>query len=117
MRSAAPTRFGVAVSQNSSPGVNSCPAPNPALLRLSTSTDHNTQIENPMCSAKTEKIRFLRATAFPVFCQNAGFSGSQSSIHLPRRGATTAGVSTIVILVINLPPTGQQKSDLKFREQ
>jgi hypothetical protein len=38
------------------------------------------QIENPMCSERTEKRRLRRAIFSPFAFQNASFSGSHSSI-------------------------------------
>ena len=55
----------------------------PMLARLRTTIVHSTQMLNPMCSAKIEKIRFLRAMRLPVLSQNASFSGSQCSIQRP----------------------------------
>src|SRR3712207_9448292 len=60
--------------------------------RKSTSTDHRLQIEKPMCSEKTEKNRWRRATGRPVDAQKAGSSGRQSSIQRPdERGGEAAG--------------------------
>src|SRR3954451_10077851 len=76
MRNAAPTRFGTAVSQNFSD------SDSPAST-LSTTIVHSTQMLKPMCSAKIEKIRFLRAIRLPSAAQNGGSSGSQRSIDRP----------------------------------
>ena len=73
MRSAEPIRFGSAVSQNCS-GIESTI---PTFTRLITMIVHSTQIAKPMCSAKIESIRFLRAIRLPVASQNCSFSGSQ----------------------------------------
>jgi hypothetical protein len=72
-----PIRFGIAVSQNCSGSDRVIPT----LPRLITITVHSTQIEKPRCSAKIEKIRFLRAICLPRLSQNCSFSGSQLSIH------------------------------------
>src|SRR3954452_6015074 len=56
MRSAEPTRFGTAVSQNCS-GSDSVI---PALPRLRTMIVHSTQMLKPRCSAKIETMRLRR---------------------------------------------------------
>lgn len=78
IRSADPTRLGIAVSRNWSHSDSVMPT----FERLITTIVHSTQMLNPMCSAKIEKIKLRRAILAPVEAQNASFSGSQWSIHL-----------------------------------
>src|SRR6266498_2787017 len=99
MRSAEPTRFGTAVSQNISDRV----MVSPAFARLITTTDHSTHSANPRCSAKIEKMRFLRAIFLPVDSQNCSSSVCQSSIQRPPRRATAFGVSVAVSVVAVIP--------------
>ena len=73
MRSAEPTRLGIAVSQNSSP----IDIVMPMFPRLRTMMVHSTQTLKPMFSAKMENMRFLRAMRCPVVAQNVSSSGSQ----------------------------------------
>src|SRR5215218_7621046 len=98
MRRKEPTRFGTAVSQNSSDSDIAMPT----LPRLRTMIVHRTQTLKPRFSAKIDKIRFLRAIARPVDAQNASFSGSHRSIQRPRRGArgVSAAVSAGVVALI-----------------
>ena len=58
----------------------------PTLPRLRTTIVHSTQTLKPMCSAKIEKMRFLRAIRSPVRRPERSSSGSQSSIQRPARG-------------------------------
>ncbi|VXB30840.1 conserved hypothetical protein [Aeromicrobium sp. 9AM] len=64
----------------------------PALVRRAALTLHRSHTEKPRCSPKIDQIRLRLATARPVDSQNAGFSGSHSSIHLPVRRAAAGGV-------------------------
>src|SRR5215203_4741336 len=73
-RMRAPTRLGRATSQNFWLKVYGKRAGG----RATTMTLHSVHTEKPRCSAKTEKIRFRRATRRPVVAQKDGFSGSQS---------------------------------------
>src|SRR5215204_4470153 len=74
--------------------------PKTASGRKRTSTDQRLQIEKPMCSEKTEKKRFRRATFLPVDSQNCGSSGRQSSIHLPDLPAGRSGGAETVLCAI-----------------
>src|SRR5829696_2326442 len=74
--------------------------PNTGSGRNSTITDQRLQIEKPMCSEKTEKKRFRRATFLPVDSQNCGSSGRQSSIHLPDLPAGRSGGAETVLCAI-----------------
>ena len=78
-----PTRFGTAVSQNSSPRLSAIPA----LARFRTTIVQRTQTLKPMCSAKIDRARFLRATERPSDAQKRSSSGRQSSIQRPREKA------------------------------
>src|SRR5690348_4090203 len=71
-RSVAPTRFGIATSQNSWLSVNA----NPTLFRLTATMLQITQTEKPRCSAKIDRMRLRRAIRLPVDAQNSGSSGS-----------------------------------------
>jgi hypothetical protein len=59
----------------------------------------------PMCSAKIDKARFLRAMRLPRVSQNRSSSGSQWSIHRPRRlalavASETAGTPVVSMVVL-----------------
>src|SRR5436309_1073392 len=101
IRIAEPTRFGMDTSQNDSDTLIG----SPAAARLSTTTDHSTQMAKPRCSAKIENARLRRATFLPVLSQNSSFSGSQWSIHLPRRGGAVSVPMGSIVVVIQ-PPRG-----------
>src|SRR6478735_8826543 len=88
MRSVEPTRFGSATSQNCSDNDNVMPM----LDRLITTIAQSDQMENPMCSAKIENARFLRAIRLPDASQKRSSSGSQCSIHRPRRAVEAGAV-------------------------
>ena len=53
---------------------------------------HSCQTEKPRNSAKIDGHRLRRATRRPFAAQNDASSGSQSSIHRPRRGASTVPI-------------------------
>src|SRR5215813_1345910 len=73
---AEPTALATATMRNLSAGDM------PYFLSMnSTMTANSVHTENPICSAKIEKMRFRRATRRPVPSQNSGFSGSHRSIH------------------------------------
>src|SRR5437868_13563451 len=76
MRRVEPTRLGNAVSQNCADSESVMPT----LLRLTTMTVQRTQMLKPMCSANTDRIRFLRAVLRPPFSQVSGSSGFQPVI-------------------------------------
>jgi hypothetical protein len=65
-------------------------------VKNSTNTDHRLQTEKPMCSVKMLSSRLRRAIREPVRSQNVGFSGSHTSIHLPRTpdGGAASGAET-----------------------
>src|SRR3954464_6866344 len=86
----APSAVGSVVSRNFPAGS----MPNTGSGRNSTSTDHRLQTEKPMCSEKTEKNRWRRATRLPVRSQKAGSSGRQSSIQRDLPGG--AGGAAVV---------------------
>jgi beta-mannanase len=54
-------------------------------LKLVVYFDHIVHTEKPMCSEKTEKMRFRRATGAPTEAQKFSSSGRQSSIQRPVR--------------------------------
>ncbi len=82
-RTTAPTSVAMEMRKNLSAGVSPYSGP-----MKSTITDHRVQIENPMCSERTEKNRLRRATFSPVSFQNVSSSGSHCSIQRPPlRGA------------------------------
>ncbi len=60
-RRVAPTRFGMATSQNSWLSVKA----KPTLFRLTVTIDQITQTEKPRCSARIENTRLRRATLRP----------------------------------------------------
>lgn len=63
----------------------------------STSTDHRVQIENPMCSERTEKSRFRLATFSPVSFQKVSSSGSHCWIQrLPLLGGAGAVLGAVM---------------------
>ena len=84
----APTRFGIATSQNSWLSENA----KPTLFRFTVTIDQITHTENPRCSARIEKTRLRRATLRPPPSQNAGSSGSQWSIQRPGARSIPGGV-------------------------
>src|SRR6476469_926772 len=75
-------------------------------------TDQTVHNENPMRSETIENHRFRFATRLPVLSQKPGSSGSQWSIHLPRR----AGIAGAVISVVLIAPPGLvgTMSDARF---
>jgi hypothetical protein len=101
-----PTRFGTAVSRNSSETERVMPM----LPRLITMIVHSTQTLKPRCSAKIDQARFFLATFLPVVSQNPSSSGSQCSIQRPlleglaaasgvggaTSGASVAGVVSVM---------------------
>lgn len=92
IRIAEPTRLGTETSQNDSDTLIGSPAAG----RLSTTTDHSTQIAKPRCSVNTEKIRLRRATRRPVVSQNSSSSGFQCSIQpRPRRAAAVVSLMRV----------------------
>ena len=70
----------------------------------STSTDHSDQIENPMCSERTENHRLRLAIFLPVRSQNDGSSGRQSSIQRPRRRPPEAPGGEVSGAVVTFVP-------------
>ncbi len=80
IRSAAPTRFGTAMSQNCSGSESAIPA----LPRLMTMIVQRTQTLKPRCSAKIDKPRFLRAIGRPVVFHNTGSRALRSRRGDPR---------------------------------
>src|SRR5918997_2359672 len=104
IRSVEPMRLGSAMSRNCSESERV----KPAFARLMTTIVHSTQIEKPRFSAKMERIRFFLAILFPLLCQNASSSGSQSSSQRPLDPAAgvagaAAGLSVVVLM---RPPEG-----------
>ena len=103
MRKNEPTRFGTAVSRNSSP----IDMTMPMFARLMTTIVHSTHTLKPRFSAKIEKMRFLRAIFLAPDSQTASSSGSHFSIHRPRvnsrvgisGGAPTAPAGSVVVLI------------------
>src|SRR5437763_6867507 len=81
MRSSEPIRFGMSVNKNSSDTDKLMPA----LARLSTTIVHSTHTLKPRCSANIDHARFFRAILPPARSQKTSSSGSQCSIHRPRR--------------------------------
>lgn len=92
MRTMAPTSVAIETRKNLSAGVRPYSGP-----MNRTITDHTVQMEKPMCSERTEKMRLRRATFSPVSFQKASFSGSQCSIQRPpllAAGAVLGAVMT-----------------------
>ena len=91
MRSVAPTRLGIEMSQKISPVLRS----NPAAGSVTATIDHSCQTTNPRNSAKIDQRRLRRAMARPSVAHCTSFSGSQLSIHRPglvaSAGASVSG--------------------------
>ena len=85
-RSTDPTSVGIATRKN----FPATSRPNGPFGMNSTRTDHSDQIENPMCSEKTEIHRLRVAILLPIEFQNDSSSGRQSSIQRPLRRAGVA---------------------------
>ena len=79
MRSVAPTRLGIEMSQKISP----VPRSNPAFGSVTATIDHSCQTTNPRNSAKIDQRRLRRAMARPSVAHCTSSSGSQWSIHRP----------------------------------
>src|SRR5689334_18428304 len=91
MRSVAPTRLGMEMSQKISEVLNV----NPAAGSWTTTIDHSCQTTKPRNSAKMDQLRLRRAMERPCDSHWCLFSASQLAIQRPGR-SSRAGASAVV---------------------
>ena len=115
----APTRLGIATSQNSWLSVKA----NPTLFRFTVTIDQITQTENPRCSARIENTRLRRATLRPAPSQKAGSSGSQWVIQRPGARSIPGGFpcpvswSGVTVVAAIGPPRMGTPREVRVRVQ